>query len=83
MRPKQYLKNVFIFLPLFFGLQLTNIDSLISVFLGFIFFSLTASSIYILNDYKDIELDRLHPTKKNRPLASGIVSKRVSLFFTL
>ena len=83
MRPKQYLKNVFIFLPLFFGLQLTNIDSLISVFLGFIFFSLTASSIYILNDYKDIELDRLHPTKKNRPLASGIVSKRVSLFLAI
>ncbi len=75
MRPHQYSKNVFIFLPLFFALQITNSELLISVFIAFIAFSLTASAIYTFNDYNDIEDDRQHPKKKSRPLASGDISK--------
>jgi len=75
MRPHQYIKNLFIFLPLFFALQITDLDLLGNVFISFISFSLVASAIYTLNDYHDIEEDRQHPTKKNRPLASGDISK--------
>jgi len=75
MRPHQYVKNLFIFLPLFFALKITETDLLLQAFIAFIAFSLTASAIYTLNDYHDIEEDRQHPKKKNRPLASGAISK--------
>ena len=76
MRLHQYIKNIFIFLPLFFALEITNINLLLNALLAFIAFSLSASSIYIFNDYMDIEVDRLHPKKRKRPLASGEVSKK-------
>ena len=75
MRPHQYIKNLFIFLPLFFALKITDPALLTNAIIAFIAFSLTASSIYTLNDYHDIEEDRQHPKKKNRPLASGEISK--------
>ena len=75
MRPKQYIKNLFIFLPLFFALKITDLQLLFNDFIAFIAFSLTASAIYILNDYHDIEEDRKHPRKKFRPLASGEIDK--------
>jgi 4-hydroxybenzoate polyprenyltransferase len=75
MRPHQYVKNLFIFLPLFFALQITDIELLINAFIAFIGFSILASAIYILNDYHDIEEDRQHPNKKKRPLASGEIGK--------
>ena len=75
MRPHQYVKNLFIFLPLFFALKITDVELLFNAFLAFISFSLLASSIYTLNDYHDIEEDKLHPKKKARPLASGAISK--------
>jgi decaprenyl-phosphate phosphoribosyltransferase len=75
MRTHQYVKNFFIFLPLFFALKITESELLINAFIAFIAFSLTASAIYILNDYHDIEEDRQHPKKKNRPLASGAISR--------
>lgn len=75
MRPHQYVKNFFIFLPLFFALQITNMALLTNAFIAFIAFSLTASAIYTLNDYHDIEEDRQHPKKKDRPLASGAINK--------
>jgi len=75
MRPHQYIKNLFIFLPLFFALKITDINLLLNTVIAFIAFSLTASAIYTLNDYYDIEEDRKHPKKKNRPLASGAISK--------
>ena len=75
MRPHQYVKNLFIFLPLFFALKIAETDLLLQAFIAFISFSLTASAIYTLNDYHDIEEDRQHPKKKNRPLASGAISK--------
>ena len=75
IRPSQYIKNVFIFLPLFFVGQITNSDLLINAITAFVAFSLSASAVYILNDFLDIEADRLHPIKKYRPLASGLISK--------
>lgn len=75
MRPHQYIKNLFIFLPLFFAMKITDLSLLTNGIIAFIAFSLTASAIYTLNDYHDIEEDREHPKKKNRPLASGDISK--------
>ncbi len=75
MRPHQYIKNLFIFLPLFFALKITDTALLLNTIIAFIAFSLTASAVYILNDYHDIEEDKQHPEKKYRPLASGIISK--------
>jgi len=75
MRPHQYIKNLFIFLPLFFSLKITDTDLLFNAVIAFIAFSLTASAIYTLNDYHDIEEDKQHPKKKYRPLTSGEISK--------
>ena len=79
MRPHQYIKNIFIFLPLFFALKITDTPLLIDATIAFIAFSLAASAIYILNDYHDIEEDRQHPKKKNRPLASGAIDKKEAI----
>lgn len=79
IRVQQWLKNFFIFAPLFFSGHLLDIDKLTYCALAFLAFSLNASSIYIINDYKDIDKDRLHPTKKHRPLASGTISKVTAL----
>lgn len=75
MRIHHYIKNILIFLPLIFSHQLFNVEYFIKTVYGFIAFSLMTSVIYILNDVKDIENDRNHPTKKNRPLASGAITK--------
>lgn len=82
LRVEQWVKNLFVFTPLFFSGNLTHIPLLLKSVFAFVIFSLVASSIYILNDYKDIESDRQHPVKKNRPLASGAISKKagISLF---
>ena len=79
MRPHQYVKNAFIFIPLFFALEITNKELLLYALIAFISFSLSASAIYILNDYFDIEEDRQHPKKKYRPLASGDITKKQSI----
>ncbi len=76
MRPHQYVKNLFIFLPLFFSGNFQNLTMLFNAFVVFIGFSFVASAIYVLNDYLDIDDDRKHPKKKFRPLASGTVSIR-------
>jgi 4-hydroxybenzoate polyprenyltransferase len=73
LRPHQYLKNLFIFAPLFFGGKMFQGEPLRVTALAFLAFSLVASAIYILNDYQDLEEDRAHPRKKSRPLASGRV----------
>lgn len=74
LRPHQWLKNLFVFAPLFFSFHFTEAN-IVAVLFGFVLFSLAASSIYVLNDYFDIEEDRKHPTKCNRPIASGAVTK--------
>jgi len=79
LRPKDWAKNLFLFLPLFFGRKFTDTHALIMVALGFVAFSFIASSIYIINDYRDREDDRKHPVKCKRPLASGAVSPSSAL----
>lgn len=76
IRAKHWLKNGLIFLPIFFGLNLFNINYFLTCLLAFIVFCFTSSIVYILNDMSDIEKDKLHPVKKFRPLASGEVSKK-------
>lgn len=71
MRPKQWLKNAFIFAALAFDRQLLLIGPFGRVFAGFIILILASGSVYIWNDIADIENDRQHPTKRNRPIASG------------
>ena len=79
LRPKQYIKNIFIFLPLFFTGQVTNTELFVKASLAFVAFSLSASAVYIFNDYEDIKDDRKHPKKKYRPLAAGTISKNTAL----
>lgn len=81
MRPKHYLKNILIFIPLVFSKSLLDTEIFIHTLLVFISFSLVASVIYILNDLFDVEKDKLHPIKKNRPIASGRVTKRQAIVF--
>lgn len=85
LRIHQYVKNLFIFLPLFFAMRLSESSLVINAVIAFIAFSLVASAIYTLNDYRDIEDDRQHPKKKNRPLASGAISKSqaIAMIFVL
>lgn len=73
IRAHQYLKNIFIFAPLFFSGLITDIDRILDSIIIFILFSIVASSVYIFNDINDIEEDKKHFKKKNRPIASGKV----------
>ncbi len=79
LRPKHWAKNLFMYIPLFFAGEIWNIDKIVIAGLGFVCFSMIASSIYIINDYRDIEADRAHPTKSRRPLASGAVPAKTGL----
>ena len=80
LRVHQYLKNLFIFLPLFFSLRVYEARLLLDAFLAFVIFSIIASAVYILNDYHDIQEDRAHPVKKHRPLAAGRISGPTALW---
>lgn len=73
LRVKHWIKNGLIFLPVIFNRSLEINDWLCGI-IGMIAFSLTASAVYIINDIRDVEKDRLHDIKKNRPIASGEVS---------
>jgi 4-hydroxybenzoate polyprenyltransferase len=71
MRPRQWTKNAFVFAALVFDRQLLHIPSLLHTFLAFLIFCFLSSSVYLFNDVMDIEADRNHPVKKNRPIAAG------------
>lgn len=71
LRPHQWIKNLFVFMPLFFSGQMYDSICWLQAFITFLAFSLMASAVYCMNDLRDIEADRQHPQKKNRPLASG------------
>ena len=80
IRPKQWVKNGFVFAPLIFSGELLNSAALAQASLAAFFFCIASSATYIVNDIHDIELDRKHPKKsKSRPLASGAVSKPEAL----
>jgi 4-hydroxybenzoate polyprenyltransferase len=76
MRPHQWVKNILVFAPLVLSFQFLNTNLIIDAILAFLAFSLTASGLYIINDLLDIEADKAHPTKRNRPFASGRLSNR-------
>ncbi len=78
-RIHQYIKNLFIFAPLFFSGKFVNLELLRITCLAFIAFSLVASSVYILNDLKDIEADLKHNKKKHRPITSGAISQTIAI----
>jgi len=71
MRPRQWPKNIFIFAALVFDKQLLNVEAFLHTLAGFVLFCLISSSVYIFNDLADVEADRQHPEKKNRPIAAG------------
>ena len=74
MRPKQWAKNVFLLAAVVFDRKLTNVDAILHTIIGVFAFSLVASVVYINNDIADVEADRQHPTKRNRPIAAGKLS---------
>ncbi len=76
-RPKQWIKNFFVFIPMFFGGELFDLHSVWLAVLTFFAFSLIASSIYCYNDIVDVDADRHHPVKCLRPIASGEVGIRM------
>ena len=80
IRPKQWIKNAFVLVPLFFGGELFHTEALLSGLIAFLAFSLAASSIYCFNDIYDVEADRRHPVKCHRPIASGAVSVKQAYF---
>jgi 4-hydroxybenzoate polyprenyltransferase len=75
-RLPQWIKNLFVFVPLVFAQKLFDPDYLVVSLAGFFIFSFSSSIIYTINDLVDIEADRAHPKKKNRPIASGKISKK-------
>lgn len=83
LRPKQRIKNIIIFIPLLFSHLFTNFSSIIRTFVIFIVFCVFVWCTYIFNDYKDIEKDRQHPKKKNRPLASWKLNKNFALILSI
>jgi len=71
MRPRHWVKNGLLFIPLIFDKQLTNWPALGRIVAGFVLFCLLSSLIYIINDLMDVEADRNHPQKRLRPIPSG------------
>ena len=76
LRLHQWVKNTFIFIPLFFGGSLFDMADWTSSLVAFVAFSFAASAIYSINDIVDVEADKKHPKKCKRPIAAGLVSKR-------
>lgn len=82
IRVKHWVKNLLIFVPIICGKAL-NDNNIWTIILGFISFSFGASFIYIINDIKDIEQDKMHERKKERPLAKGIIKKRDAIILAI
>lgn len=74
MRPKQWIKNFFVFGALIFSYSFLNLNENISALIAFLLFCLISSTVYIMNDILDVEKDRVHPKKRFRPIASGAIS---------
>jgi 4-hydroxybenzoate polyprenyltransferase len=82
LRPNQWIKNLSLFAAAILTGQLFNPQVFSASFWAFICFCLLSSSSYLINDLLDIEKDRLHPIKKNRPLARGAISKKKAIFLS-
>jgi 4-hydroxybenzoate polyprenyltransferase len=79
MRPRQWTKNVFVFASLVFDGKLFHLTDFLRTLAGFGLFCIIASSVYIFNDILDLEADRQHPGKRNRPIASGKLPVSVAI----
>ncbi len=73
MRPKQWVKNFIVFAVLIFSLSLFDVPLFARTCLAFVFFCVISGTVYIINDYADLENDRQHPVKSLRPMASGVL----------
>ena len=82
IRIKHWIKNFLIFVPMLCA-RVINLNNIYVIILGFFSFCFASSFIYIMNDIKDIEKDKLHPVKKNRPLASGKITKRNGIILSV
>lgn len=74
LRTRQWLKNILLFVPLIAAHRVTEVERLADATIGFVAFSLAASSVYVTNDLLDIEADRQHPLKRHRPFAAGTIA---------
>lgn len=81
IRPKQWIKNFFVFAPILFSKHIFDSAYLLNTIEAFVTFCLTTSAVYIVNDIMDVESDRAHPKKKYRPIASGEISVQQALIF--
>jgi 4-hydroxybenzoate polyprenyltransferase len=76
LRPRQWIKNLFLFAALLFSRNIDKLPYILEAFYAFLCFCAASSTVYIFNDMLDIEKDRKHPRKRERPLAAGVISKR-------
>lgn len=83
LKINHYIKNALVFIPLIFSLNLFNIKLFGNECIMFVSFCLISSAVYVLNDLIDIEADKKHPIKCKRPIASGIISKRLAYIILL
>lgn len=83
LRVNQWYKNLLIFIPIIFSLNLFKVNFLMETLLGFFSLCLISSSYYIINDIKDAKKDKFHPEKKNRPLAKGDIKASEAGIFSL
>jgi len=79
IRVHQWVKNLFVFVPLLFSMHLFELNYFLEALSGFLIFCLASSAIYVINDLVDIEADRSHPEKKERPLPAGDISKTTAI----
>lgn len=82
IRAKHWIKNILIFIPLLCSNEI-NRNNIIKIILAFFAFSFATSFVYILNDIKDIEKDKLHPRKCKRPLPSGKIKKSIAIYIAI
>lgn len=83
LRPKQWIKNLFVILPIIFGRKLFVSPENINTVIAFLLFCMASGVVYVMNDILDVEKDKLHPDKKQRPIASGRVTVRHAAGFAL
>ena len=82
-RLNNWVKNLFIIFPIFFSKELFDFNKILPILISVFAFSCITSFVYILNDIFDINYDKNHPLKKNRPIASGIISKKKAILLGL